>query len=68
MQLAFSRIFCFSFLIYHIGQDGAETGYGAKAQEVLGQVKGRYFSLTLFSLSFYLVLAYSLSMVFGNCC
>lgn len=22
-------------------QDGAETGYGAKAQEVLGQVKGR---------------------------
>ncbi|XP_042016622.1 nucleolar and coiled-body phosphoprotein 1-like isoform X2 [Salvia splendens] len=24
-------------------KDGAETGYGAKAQEVLGQVKGRGF-------------------------
>lgn len=23
-------------------QDGAEIGYGAKAQEVLGQVRGRY--------------------------
>lgn len=26
-------------------QDGAETGYGAKAQEVLGQVKGRCVSM-----------------------
>lgn len=23
-------------------QDGAEIGYGAKAQEILGQVRGRY--------------------------
>lgn len=23
-------------------QDGADSGYGAKAQEVLGQVRGRY--------------------------
>jgi hypothetical protein len=23
-------------------QDGAESGYGAKAQEILGQVRGRY--------------------------
>jgi hypothetical protein len=23
-------------------QDGAESGYGAKAEEILGQVRGRY--------------------------
>lgn len=28
-------------------QDGAEIGYGAKAQEVLGQVKGRCVSVTI---------------------
>lgn len=28
-------------------QDGAETGYGAKAQEVLGQVKGRCVSVII---------------------
>lgn len=36
-------------LLYHTEQGGAETGYGAKAQEILGQVKGRYF----FSFHFY---------------
>lgn len=43
---------CWVFIIYHstnfstlhvrLLQDGADIGYGAKAQEVLGQVKGRY--------------------------
>lgn len=37
---------CFMLLIdfhtTHSMQDGAETGYGAKAEEVLGQVRGRY--------------------------
>lgn len=32
-------------------QDGADIGYGAKAEEVLGQVKGRY-NLKLCNCSF----------------
>lgn len=31
-------------------QDGAEIGYGAKAQEVLGQVRGRYVWSTMVKL------------------
>lgn len=29
-------------------QGGADSGYGAKAQEVLGQVKGRYVESVLY--------------------